>query len=167
MITTTPTIDECETEIFRLVESRLRRGETSFAFGAEPGACRHLQTLLHLAATQFSTEPLAAVAYLFTTIIGQRPFSRGNEALAVALTIDVLLRSGLTIHEPPPETVREQLKWLFPRLQWEERGDLVQGYELLFYYLARVLADPAQKGALTLAQEQAAVRHLLPLVASA
>lgn len=157
-----PTVGECQTGIFPLVESRLPH---AFSFASEAAGCRHLATILDVAAHQSPTDPLAVAAQLFSAIIAQRPFTAGNEPLAVALLAETLLKNGLTLRASSPETVREQLQWLFPRMRWEECADLAEPHALFLYHLARVLADPAQKGALTAPQEQAAVRHLLPLVA--
>lgn len=157
-----PTIGDCRTGVFPLVESRLPQ---AFSFAGEAAGCRHLEAILDVAGHQAPDDPLAVAAHLFSAIIAQRPFTAGNEALAVALLAETLLRNGFSLGASSPEMVREQLQWLFPKMRWEERADLAEAHQLFFYHLARVLADPAQKGALTAAQEQAAVRHLLPLVA--
>ncbi len=154
-----PTIGLCETAIFGLAEGAHTRSFLSDARGVQ-----HLASLLRLAG-ETHDDTLAAAAYLFCAIINQRPFARYNEALAVTLLTSTMLLNNYVIAAHSLEAIREQMQWLFPKLQWNEARTFAAPHEAFLYHLARVMADPNQKGPLTLAQEQAAVRHLLPLIA--
>lgn len=148
--------------LYPLVESRRR---DAFSFVTDEAGCRRTESLVRLTGEQSTNDVLGIAAELFASVVSQRPFARGNEALAVALITDLFLKNGYALRGSSHETMREQLLWLFPRAHWEDRADLPEPHQALLYHLARVLADPTQKGTLTVAQEQAAARHLLSLVA--
>ncbi len=144
-----------------MVESRMT---PSFLFASNVVGCGRIESIVAAACARLPVDPISAAATIMVAVVNERPFARGNEALAVALATDLLLENGFTLRGASIETVREQMTWLFPQARWEDHADMLEPHQVLLYHLARVLADPAQKGVLTVAQEEAAARHLLSLV---
>jgi prophage maintenance system killer protein len=158
------TLDDCQHWLFPLIRRHMAGHEPAPDYAHEPSGLKRLESILSLANRAEYPDLLSKAAYIFCAIIDGHPYSNGNKRLAVACLCATLVLNSTQLSEMSLEAVREQLKWLFPKLQWQEVEHFTLPHEYFFYHLALVIADRQQKGGLSFQQEQAAVRHLLQFV---
>ncbi len=155
-----PSLADCHTHLFPLIAAH---GGDS-AYEQDASGLARLEAILRLSD---SSDVMAAAASVFCAVVGQRPFVRGNDALAVALLATIFQRNHRGFAVPSREHVHEQLRWIFPALVWsDEEMTLLTPAQCFLYTLTKIFSDPVQKGRLTILQERTAVQHLLQAYSS-
>jgi len=159
-----PSIPVCRELLFPFIRRHMALSEPAPFYEGELLGLEHLQGIFALMRRREYRGVIGKCAYLFCSVIDGHHFSNGNKRLAVALLTYSLLMNGKRISAPAMDVMREELKRIFPKIQWEEVRAFRYPHEYFLYHLALVIADRRQKGAISFTQEQVAVRALLTFV---
>jgi len=158
------TLDSCRAQLFPYIRARMASAEPAPYYEGERSGTEKLGASFQFMQRDEYKGILGKASYVFCSIIDGHHFSNGNKRLAVTVLIYFLILNGYKIHAPNMEIMRNELHRVFPKLQWEEIVSFRNPHEYFFYHLALIIADRKQKGQMTFAQEQHAVKELLEVV---
>jgi death-on-curing family protein len=159
------TLHHCRAQLFPYIRERMAMDEPAPSYQYEQSGINRLESILALMQRDEYVGVLGKAAYLFCSVIDSHPFSNGNKRLAVTMLIAFLLVNDYKIHGSNMEALREALQETFPNVKWQRVKIFTQPHEHFFYHLALIIADRAQKGGLTFAEERTAVESLLGFIA--
>ncbi len=159
-----PTLAACRDQLFPYIRSRLARNEPAPWYEDERTGLQKLEAGFVLMQRLEYDGALAKGAYLFCSVVDGHHFSNGNKRLGVTLLLYFVLQNGYLVSAPDMEIMRQELARLFPSLIWEHVSGFRFPHEYFFYHLALIIADRKQKGQMTFAEEQEAVKQLLAVV---
>lgn len=159
-----PTLALCRELLFPYIRSRLAINEPAPYYEDERRGLEKLESGFVLMQRPEYEGAIAKAAYLFCSIVDGHHFSNGNKRLGVTLLLFFLLQNGYLVSAPDMEIMRQELARLFPNLVWENVQSFHFPHEYFFYHLALIIADRKQKGQMSFAQEQEAVKQLLGVI---